>query len=148
MSIQSSLQQGPVSYLALCTFVACGTETAIKDGGLFGGVGGGVHGLNQIFKIKRNRWFRARVCRSLGVRHGPLSVHPVKGLSAAGVGVESEGSSRVQAASQECLCLSAHGRSGVGQLARGQRGRDGVYAAATFMQFSHQKSPSSLLNWP
>lgn len=80
----------------------------------------GEHGLNQIFKIKRNRWFHARVCRSLGVRHGPLSVHPVKGLSAAGVGVESEGSSRVQAASQECLseCARTVGCGAAGEGAK------------------------------
>lgn len=36
----------------------------------------------------------------------------MKGLSAAGVEVESEGSGRVQTASQECLSLSACGLLG------------------------------------
>lgn len=43
-----------------------------------------------------------------------------KGLSAAGVEVESEGSSRVQAASEECLSLSACGRSGCGAAGEGR----------------------------
>lgn len=96
----------------------CGTGRAIT--GAFGG-GGGERGLNLIFQIKSAGWFGAlRARRSLGVRRRPLSVHPVKGLSAAGVGVESEGSSRVHTASQECLCLSARRPSGVVQLVRGE----------------------------
>lgn len=43
----------------------------------------------------------------------------MKGLSAAGVEVESEWSGRVQAASQECLSLSACGRSGCGAAGEG-----------------------------
>lgn len=89
----------------------------------------GEHGLKLIFQIKCDGWFCACVRRSLGVGLRPLSVHPVKGLSAAGGGVESEGSSRVHAASQECLCLSARRPSGVVQLVRGER-----EAAMGFMQ--------------
>lgn len=52
----------------------------------------------------------------------PLSVHLVKGLSAAGVEVESEGSTRVQAASEECLSLSACGQSGCSWWEKRARG--------------------------
>lgn len=114
----------------------CGAERAIR--GAFG-----EHGLNLIFQIKCEGWFGGCARRSLGAGRRPLSVHPVKGLSAAAEGVESEGSSRVHAASQECLCLSARRPPGVVQLVRGERGRDGVYAAAPLIQVSHQKSPFS-----
>lgn len=83
--------------------------------------------MNLIFKIECDAWFGGCARRSLGVQRWPLSVHPVKGLSAAGVGVESEGSSRVQAASQECLCLSACGLSGLVQLVRGEREPEMVF---------------------
>lgn len=103
----------PVSPLVAHTFLMCGASRAIT--GAFG-----ERGLNLIFQIKSAGWFGACARRSLGVRRRPLSVPPVKGLSAAGVGVESEGSSRVHAASQECLCLSARRTSGVVQLVRGE----------------------------
>lgn len=67
-------------------------------------------------------------------------------MSAAGVEVESEGSSRVQAASEECLSLSACGRSGCGAAGeRRERERRGE-AEMEFMQLPrliqncHQKS--------
>lgn len=93
--------------------------------------------------MKSAGWFGACARRSLGVRRRPLSVHPVKGLSAAGGGVESEGSSRVHTAPQECLseCAPTVGCGAAGEGRR--RGRDGVYAAATLIQVSHQKSPFS-----
>lgn len=102
----------PVSPLVSHSFLMCGSGRAIR--GAFG-----EHGLNLIFQIKCAGWFRGCARRSLGVPGRPLSVHPVKGLSAAGVGVESEGSRRVHAASQECLCLSepaiARGAAGEGR---------------------------------
>lgn len=110
----------PVSPVVAHTFPMCGTERAVR--GAFG-----EHGLNLIFQIKYDGWFGGCARHSLGVRRRPLSVHPVKGLSAAGVGVESEGSSRVHAASQECLCLSARRPSGVVQLVRGEREAEMVF---------------------
>lgn len=43
----------------------------------------------------------------------------------------------------ECAWTVGFGAAGEGQ----KGGRDGVYAAATLIQVSHQKSPPSLLNW-
>lgn len=72
----------------------------------------------------------------------------MKGLSAAGVEVESEGSSRVQPASQECLSLSACGRSGVVQLVRDE-GRQRWSLCSCHVD---TRLPSEItfspLNWP
>lgn len=73
-----------VSPLSPNTFLMCGTERAVR--GAFG-----EPGWDLIFQIKYDGWFRGCERRSLGVGRRPLSVHPMKGLSAAGVGVESEG---------------------------------------------------------
>lgn len=106
------------------------------------------HSLQLIFKLKHDGWLTVCV-PLLSVQRWPLSVHLVKGLSAAGVEAQSEGSSRVQTASEECLSLSACGRSGC--AAAGERrerdmrgGRDGVYAAVTLIGDTRQKSPSRL----
>lgn len=104
-----------VSPLVAHTSLTCGTGRAIT-----GAFEGEERGLNLIFQMKSAGGFGACARRSLGVRRRPLSVHPVKGLSAAGGGVESEGSSRVHTAPQECLCLSARRPSGVVQLVRGE----------------------------
>lgn len=53
----------------------------------------------------------------LSVQRWPLSVHLVKGLSAAGVEAESEGSSRVRTSTKECLWVHVDGRGAL-QLAR------------------------------
>lgn len=67
-----------------------------------------------------------------------------------------KGSSRVQAASEECLSLSAcGGRSGCGAAGERRERRErrgeaeiGVYAAATLIQDSHHHITFSPLNQP
>lgn len=94
-----------------------------------------------IFKAKGDVWSRVCFRSQRLVLSVDLWVFTLwRGLSAAGVEVESEWSRRVQAASQECLSLSALRTVGVWCSWWGTRGgRDGVYAAAVLMQDSHPK---------
>lgn len=72
----------------------------------------------------------------------------MKGLSAAGVEAECCGSSRVQAASQECLCLSACRLSGCGAAGEA-KGRQKWCLCSCHVDTSllPKKSHSLLLNW-
>lgn len=121
-----------------CTYLLCAQLRAISFG---------EHGLNLIFKIKRDGWFRACAHRSLGVQ--PLSVHPRERFECSWCRCREWGEQQ----SSGCIsrvfvseCTRTVGCGAAGEERK--RGRDGVYAAATLIQVSHQKSPYSLLNWP
>lgn len=94
------------------------------------------------------------VCHYFSVERWPLSVHLVKGLSAAGVEVERARGAAEFRLHLKSVCLWVHvdGRGAV-QLVREERerregGRDGVYAAATLIQDSHHRITFSPLNQP
>lgn len=81
----------------------------------------GEHSLKLIFKLKCDGWLTVCVCHYFSVERWPLSVHLVKGLSAAGVEVESERAAEFRLHLKSvCLWVHVDGRGAV-QLVREER---------------------------
>lgn len=111
----------------------------------------GGRSLNQILGAKGDVWLYV-FAPPLGV--DPLSVHPVKGLSAAGVEPQSGGERRSSGSISRVFvseCVRADG-PGCGAAGAGRRGGggDGVYAAAASDASLPSKKItfSPFINWP